>query len=172
LAAMGCLAWRRPTNPADALLAIPLGGNLALLCLWFLLLFGGSESSRIAMGVAAAGMPLAMCGGARVWWLYRRSQVASAAAWWHSLICVLAAFSLRWCWFPEVDRMAWGGWMAIAAVLAMMVVSWIWGPRVHFDLVDRSSQPGRFRFTVAQILICATLSAIALTYWQALQHWQ
>lgn len=172
VATMVWLTWRRPSHPADFLLAIPLVGNVVLFTLWLLLLFGGSESSRMAMGIAAVGMPLGMCGGARVWWLYRRDQVASAAAWWHSLICVLAAFSLRWSWFPEVDRMAWGGWLAITAVLFMMIASWIWVPRARFDLLDRGSQPGRIRFTVSQILICVTLSAIALTYWQALEHWR
>lgn len=172
-----CAGWmhiarRRPVDPRRNLLALAVGSAIGLLGLWLLLLFGGSESSRVAIGAAAVVMPLAMASGPRVWWMYRSGYLGSAAAWCHSLICVLAAFSLRWCWIPDVDQMAWGGWTAIAATLLMMVGSWAWRPRARHDLVDRGTPADPIRFTVAQILLCITLSAIALAFWQALGSWR
>jgi hypothetical protein len=171
LAVMAVLIVLRPPWFAKALLGLPIAASLGLTLLWTMYLFGGSESSRMAMGIAAVVAPIGTCVIARVFWLYRDGQTAAAAAWGQGLLCVLAVFSLRWFWFPPIIRMLWGGILSIASAILMMLASWSWVTRSRHDLWDRSVEPAPFQVSLRQLIVAISLTAVALTYWRTLGHW-
>ncbi len=158
----------RPPWYWRALFALPLGSAGILSVIWLMFLFVGTDASRVAMATAAIVWPTATCVGARMWWLYRRGDVMAAATWGHGMFCVLAAFSLRWFWFPPITRIVWGGYLAIASALCMMLASWTWTTRARYDLYDRSTAPAAFQISLRQIVIGIALTAVALTYWRVL----
>ncbi len=166
--AIALLVLTRPSWIDLVLIGIPLSTTCALVILWTLLLFSEVAGSRLAMTIAVTAIPAGACVAARMLWLYRSGRVSGAAAWGQGLVCVLAAFSLRWFWFPPVSRLLWGGLISIASSLMMMLASWCWIHRARYDLCDRSSPPPPFQVSLQQILVGIALTAIALTYWRLL----
>lgn len=158
----------RPSWFARALFAIPvvIGGLLAIV--WLLLLFSGASGSRMAMVMAAAVLPVGACVLARMVWLYRSGNIVASACWGQAFLCLLAAFSLRWFWFPPITRLLWGGILSIAAMILMMAAAWICGNRAGYDLHDRSSRPPHSQLSLRQLMLAVTFVAIALTYWRVL----
>lgn len=156
----------RPSWYAHALLGVPLFTACALIFGWCLLLFSNADTSRYAMLLAVMILPAGGCVAARVLWLYRAGKIVAAATWAQGMVCVLAAFSLRWFWFPPVTRLLWGGILTIACCCLMMVSSWCWINRARHDLFDRSSAPPPFQISLRQVVWAITLVAIALTYWR------
>ena len=167
LSCIGILVIWRPACFDKALLLLPITFAFGLSICWTLLLFSGAPDSRAAMTIAAITAPLGTAVGARMLWLYRAEKITAAASWGQGLLCVLAAFSLRWFWFPPVTRLLWGGVLSIAAAILMMFASWTWTTRARYDLIDRSTDPLPFQISLRQIIIGVTLTAIALTYWRA-----
>jgi hypothetical protein len=162
------LVFLRPTWLMRALLGLPLATAVGLSILWVGLLFSGSAGSRRAMLIAAVVAPAGTFVAARMRWLCRAGSMAAAAAWGQSFLSVLAAFSLRWLWFPPLDRLRWGGMAAIAAAMLLMFASWTWTSRARYDLLDRSDPPLPLQVSLRQMVIAMALVAIALAYWQAL----
>jgi hypothetical protein len=160
------LVMIRPTWFDLVLIGIPVSTAFVLSILWFLLLFNGTQSSRMAMTIAATTTPAAACVAARMLWLCRSGQIAAAAAWGQGLLCVLAAFSLKWFWFPPVKSLLWGGFLSIGSALLMMLASWCWITRARYDLCDRSSRHLPFQVSLRQLLLGISVTAIALTYWR------
>ena len=161
----------RPAWFSTAMLALPVGTATGLTILWTFYLFGGRETSRMAMVIAATVVPVGTCVAARMLWLYREGRTTDAAAWGQGFFCVLAIFSLRWFWFPPVSRLLWGGLLSIASAILMMLASWTWGTRSCYDLFDRSVEPVPYQVSMRQLMIAIGLTAIALTYWRTLGHW-
>jgi hypothetical protein len=122
----------------------------------------------MAMIIAVIVLPPVTCVATRMVLLSRSGRIAAAAAWGHGLACVLAAFSLKWFWFPPVVRMLWGGCLSIGAALLMMMASWCWTYRARHDLSDRSSPPMRVQVSLVQVIGAITIIAIVLSYWRYL----
>ena len=159
----------RPSWYASVLLGVPLVTASALMLGWCLLLFSNADTSRYAMLLAVMILPSGGCVAARVLWLYREGKIVAAATWAQGMVCVLAAFSLRWFWFPPVTRLLWGGVFTIASCCLMMVSSWCWVTRARYDLFDRSSSHPPFQISLRQVAWAVSLVAIALTYWRILE---
>ena len=162
------LVFARPRWVEHALIGIPISMTAALAFIWFLFLFSGTSGSRMAMAIAVTAVPAGTCVALRMIWLCRSGRVAAAAAWGQGFLCVLAAFSLRWFWFPPITRLLWGGVLSIGSTMLMMFASWYWITRARHDLYDRSLKPLPFQISLRQMIIAITLTAIALTYWSAL----
>jgi hypothetical protein len=120
------------------------------------------------MLIAVIVLPPVTCVATRMVWLSRSGRIAAAAAWGHGFACVLAAFSLRWFWFPPVVRMLWGGFLSIGAALLMIMASCCWIYRARHDLSDRSSPPMPVQVSLNQVIWAITIIAIALSYWRYL----
>lgn len=161
------LALIRPPWFDKALLALPIAFSGLLIVAWTLMLFSFRADSRAAMIMAAIIAPIGACVAARMFWLARDGRITAAAGWGQGLLCVLAAFSLRWFWHPPIKQLLWGGVAAIAAAILMMLASWTWTTRARYDLYDRSVQPEPFQVSLRQIIIAVGIVAIALTYWRA-----
>lgn len=157
----------RPRWFDKALLALPIAFSLPLIGCWAMMLFSARSDSRFAMVMAAIIAPIGACVGARMLYLYRSGQITAAASWGQGLLCVLAAFSLRWFWYPPIKHLLWGGVAAIGAAILMMVASWTWMTRSRHDLYDRSSEPLPFQMSLRQLILAVAVVAIALTYWRA-----
>ena len=166
------LAWRRPQWFDKALLAIPAVGIAGLSVLWWLLLFSGASGSRAAMGIAVVVMPLGACMISRSLWLLQSRQALAAACWGHSLLCILAVFALRWCWYPPLGSPGVGCVVGIVGALGLMVASWLWPLRGAFDLFDRSLSPRAPQTTIWRLGIATALAAVGLVYWRAVGLWQ
>jgi hypothetical protein len=161
------LVLLRPPWFDKALLILPIGFSSLLGVCWAMMLFSGRSDSRAAMLIAAIIAPIAACVAARMFWLYRAGEITAAASWGQSLLCVLAAFSLRWFWYPPIKLLLWGGFVAIGSAILMMLASWTWMTRARYDLYDRSSEPIPFQVSLRQIIVAVAVVAIALTYWRA-----
>jgi hypothetical protein len=161
------LVLLRPQWFDTALLCLPIAFSMALVVCWTLLLFSGTSDSRFAMTMAALLAPIGACVALRMLWLYRAGDITAAATWGQGFLCVLAAFSLRWFWFPPIKSLLWGGTVAIGSAIAMMLASWTWTTRARYDLYDRSADPLPFQVSLRQIIIAVTVIAVALTYWRA-----
>ena len=160
------LVMRRPRQIARPLLALPLIGVVAWMVVGAILLFSGRDGSRTMMIIGATTFPFGTFVAARMYWLCRRGEVLAAAQWGQGWWCVMAVFSLRWYWFPPVNRLAWGGVLAIVAALLMMFASWTWPLRARHDLSDREVQPEPFQVSILQLISAVSLTAVALTYWR------
>ena len=158
----------RPPWVDHVLIGLPILMTAALAFTWVLFLFSGTMGSRMAMAFAVTAVPAGACVAARMVWLCRMGQVSAAAAWGQGLLCLLAAFSMRWFWFPPIARLLWGGMMSIGSTMLMMFASWCWITRARYDLYDRSSKPRPFQVSLRQIILAISLTAIALTYWRIL----
>ena len=162
------LVLLRPSWTEYGLLALPIFTAAGLSVAWILLLFSARDGSRLAMIIAVIVLPPVACVATRMVWLSRSGHIAAAAAWGQGLVCVLAAFSLRWFWCPTVVRMLWGGLLSIAAAVLMMLASWCWIYRARYDLSDRSTAPMPMQVSLVQVLGGITITAIALSYWRYL----
>ena len=158
----------RPPWVEHVLIGLPITVTAGLAFTWVLFLFSGTTGSRMAMAFAVIAIPAGACVAARMIWLYRLGHVAAAAAWGQGLLCVLAAFSLFWFWFPPISRLLWGGVMSIGSTMLMMFASWCWITRARHDLYDRSSKPRPFQVSLLQMILAIALTAIVLTYWRVL----
>lgn len=161
------LVLLRPPWFDKALLALPIGFSCFLVVCWVLMLFSDIADSRIAMIMAALIAPIGACVAARMLSLSTAGEITAAATWAQGLLCVLAAFSLRWFWYPAVKQLHWGAVAAIFAAILMMLASWTWTTRARYDLVDRSVQPLPFQISIRQVIVAVGVVAIALTYWRA-----
>ena len=161
------LAVLRPSRIETWLLVLPVTFSAMLTMAWVLVLFSDTDGSRLAMASGAMVTPLAMFVVLRMFWLYQSGQTAWAAVWGQGFLWVLAVFSLRWFWWPPVDKMLPAGWISIGAAAGMVLASWTW-PRARHDLVDNQCRSEVFQISIRQIAMAITAAAVGSAVWRYL----